>query len=150
MSKIEHINNREKGESARLKINKIVDFIGGIEVRINLTDLNSEYIILEQEANMMFVPTNIICICTNKDGATTTGALLFSTLSGWNVASSFSIYGCFNLLEVTYLVDESYTGRTAIDLNSANWTVVVSQASTATIHEITLLVSGVKTTYTPA
>lgn len=153
MANIANINNGEDGLSVRNKLNALIDRANTdmvITVDIDLTT-NKTYTILPQEAGKLFVPNSIIAVVTELTGTISASTVFtFSSLTGWSVANSLRLIYVDTLKQITYIIDESYDSRTAIDLNSADWTVSNDIASGATSHKIKLIVKGVKIDYTPA
>ncbi len=106
------------------------------------SSLNTSYTILPQTFKSLFIPTSLVLVVTDLVGTPTTGMLTFSQSggSGWDFI--FSLNNQNALKETTYLFDESYNGRSAIDLQNLDWTVMVTEQSNASRHKITLITNG--------
>ncbi len=104
--------------------------------------LNSVYTILPQTPNTLFIPTNLSLTVNRLIDIPTTGMLTFSQSGGSGWGFTFSIGNQNAIKEVTYLFNESYNGRAAIDLHSSSWYVTLTEQSNATEHKITLITNG--------
>lgn len=105
-------------------------------------DSGTLYTILPQTNNSIFIPTSLILVVTELTGTVASGLLTFSQGGGPGWAFSYYMNNQDSLKEVTYIFNESYGGRTAIDLQNIDWTVTLTQQSDATSQKITLITNG--------
>jgi hypothetical protein len=107
------------------------------------------YELVPQEANTLFVTTGCYYVCTEVAG-TPSGELNITNSFGLGPGGSVLSYVAANgtLKEVKTIIDESYAGNIAYDLNAGGMTVTLSQTSTATAHKIKVVLIGKKITYT--
>lgn len=119
-------------------------------LEINMNDAQDTiHTILPQIPNTLFVPTSLILTTTRITGIPSSGLLSFSQGGGPSHGFTFNLANQDSLKEVTYIFDESYGGRTAIDLHSEAWMVTLTQQSNLSTHFITLITNGTLIPYTP-
>lgn len=118
-----------------------------VVVEIDTTLLDEIYELLPQEPNTLFVATGLYIVCTDVDGYITNGEIFFPSSIGGGMTNNYSTVNFSSMAQIISIVDETYSGTYAYNLNGSNFYVKIKSATVATTHKAKIVLIGKKITY---